>query len=704
MVHKDASSMDHLRLRAPTEPAQRQNPASSLRSITPEVPLRSNLPMPLTSFVGRGAELVAVQQCLAEARLVTLVGTGGVGKTRLALSVAEEAIERFPDGSWLVELGPLADPTLVPQIVAAALCVRDQAGVSIVQSLKQALHFRRMLLLLDNCEHLAQVCAELVEDLLRGCPNLRILATSREPLGVAGEVAWRVPSLAVPDVGAAMSEHLNAYAAMRLFVERAVAAKPDFRVTDQNTPAIVEVCRRLDGIPLALELAAARVRLLSVEQIATRLDDRFRLLSGGPRTAPPRQQTLRATVDWSYALLQEPERRLFHRLAAFAGGWTLEAAEAICAGTGIESTEVLDRLGHLVDHSLVMVDEEAGQIHYRLLETMRQYATERLEESGESATIRGRHRDWFLAKAESSPFELFDPDHVAWLATELDNLRVALRWSIQTGDMEEGLRLATRISAFWYQRGSSSEARMWFAELQAQARGTASPALAAALIWAAGLMDRHGDPNAARGLLRESRAIARQLGDAASVASGLFHEAGIALRAGDIAQAQLLSEEGLSVSRTNALSTMEYYHLMGLGLAALEGGYHTRAATLGAECLALAERIGHARGSVNALYILGRAAVGRGDHVKGRDLLDQSLARYRQYSDLDGMLWSLRGLGHLALDQGDATAARSFFRESLALAHDGGDRWELARSLEGLAGASVEARPERTVQLAGAGW
>jgi predicted ATPase len=388
MVQKDASLHDHLRLTAAGEPATPQKTAPLLRTPPQEMPLRSNLAVPITSFIGRGGELAAVRQRLTAARMVTLIGAGGVGKTRLALRVAEEALDDYPDGVWLAELAPLVDATLVPYVVAAAVGVREQAGVSIVQSLKQVLHLRRILLVLDNCEHLAQACAELAEDLLGACPDLQILATSREPLGTNGEVAWRVPSLDLPDPRApTMTERLTAHSATLLFIERATAARPDFRVTDQNAAAIGEVCRRLDGIPLALELAATRVRLFSVEQIAGRLDDRLRLLAGGRRTAPSRQQTLRATLDWSYALLQEPERRLFNRVAVFAGSWTMDVAESICAGAGVEPGDVLDAVGHLVDQSMVVADEQAGQVRYRLLETMRQYATEKLQDSGESVAV-----------------------------------------------------------------------------------------------------------------------------------------------------------------------------------------------------------------------------------------------------------------------------------------------------------------------------
>jgi non-specific serine/threonine protein kinase len=666
---------------------------------------RTNLPAALTSFVGRSGELLTVRQFLTDSRLVTLVGAGGVGKTRLALRVAEDVLQDYTDGVWLVELAPLADPTLLPNVVAAAVRVRDRAGVSVVQGLKNALRLKHMLLVLDNCEHLVQACAELAEDLLGACPTLQILATSREPLGASGELAWRVPSLDVPKLhGQTSTDDLAAHAATLLFIERARAARPDFRVTLQNASAIGEVCRRLDGMPLALELAATRVRLLSIEQISARLDDQLQLLAGGRRTAPSRQQTLRATLDWSYVLLQPPQRRLFNRLAAFAGSWTLEAAETVCGAAGINPGEVLELLGTLVDQSLVVVEEQSGRVRYRLLEPMRQYAAQKLEESGESQLIRNLHRDWFLAQAERSPFELMDPEHIVWLGDEIDNMRAALRWSIQQGAVEPGLRLARAAGAYWYQRGFYSEGRAWLAELLAQPPYANSVARAAALIWVAHLINLQGELSAALGVTDEGLVMARKLGDPATIGTGLFCKAGIVLRTGDLEQAQSLFEESLSVCRRNGLSStaLEYYDLHCLGLVAVEAGDSARAATLGTECLALAKRIGHVRGSANSLYLLGRAAVSRGDYAHGRELLEQSLAWYRKDTDWLGLEWCLRALGHLALQLGDTHRARRHFRENLALAQASGDTSELAWSLEGLTGALLNSEPDRAVRLAAA--
>jgi non-specific serine/threonine protein kinase len=369
----------------------------------------TNLPISLTSFIGREREIAEVTRLLAgppsESRLLTLTGAGGCGKTRLALRVAGEALGDFPDGVWLVELAALADPALVAGAVAMAVGVREVPGRALTESLVDHLRDRTLLLILDNCEHLVAAAAGLADVLLRSCPRLRVLATSREPLGSAGETIWRVPSLTLPPLSAAdapLLEPLTRYEAVRLFVERARAAVPAFAPSAENAPALVEICRRLDGIPLAIELAAARVRVFSAAQIAARLDDRFRLLTAGPRTALPRQQTLRATVDWSYDLLAEPERALLRRLSVFAGGWTFEAAEAVAAGDGIQTHAVLDLMAQLVDKSLVIAEEQRGAVRYRLLETIRAYARDRLLEAGEAERTRDRHLAYFLGLAEEA--------------------------------------------------------------------------------------------------------------------------------------------------------------------------------------------------------------------------------------------------------------------------------------------------------------
>ena len=367
----------------------------------------NNLPLQPTTFIGRDKELTELKRLFAAARLLTLTGSGGCGKTRLGLQLAADSLERFPDGAWLVELAPLSDPGLVPRTAATVLALEEEPGKPITTTLVEHLKDKRALLLLDNCEHLLGACATLAESLVRQCPHLTILASSREALGIAGEQTYRVPSLSLPDPKETPTPaSIASFEALQLFVDRCLKVDADFRVTGENAATLVSICHRLDGIPLAIELAAARVRSLSVEELNRRLDHRFRLLTGGSRTALPRQQTLRSLIDWSYDLLHDPEKLLLQRLSVFAGGWTLEAAECVCAGGDVEDGAVLDLLTSLIDKSLVAVDQSDARSRYRLLETVRQYARERLVESGGAEAIRERHRDYFVALAEEADNKL----------------------------------------------------------------------------------------------------------------------------------------------------------------------------------------------------------------------------------------------------------------------------------------------------------
>lgn len=419
---------------------------------------RHNLPASLTSFVGREHELTEVRELLRHTRLLTLTGTGGVGKTRLALEAARTVTDEYPDGVWLVELAALTDPVVVPQAVATVLGVREQPGQAVADALGDGLGTRRMLLVLDNCEHLVDACAALVDMVLRAAPKVHVLATSREALRVVAETVYRVPSLGLPtEQWVPSPDRLTAYEAVLLFVERARAACPGFGVTDENSRAVLDVCQRLDGIPLALELAAARLRHLAVEQLAARLHDRFRLLTAGSRTALPRQQTLRATLEWSFDLLTEEERVLFRRLAVFAGGFSLAAAEAICAGEGIAEEQVLDLVAGLVDQSLVLTEEQHGDVRYRLLETVRQYGQEQLDAAGETTALRRRYRDWYVALAEQACQGLRERHPAIWLQTierEQDNLRALLQTSTTATNAAEARRSLWEVLwRYWELRG-----------------------------------------------------------------------------------------------------------------------------------------------------------------------------------------------------------------------------------------------------------
>ncbi len=597
---------------------------------------RHNLPLQLTSFVGREQALAELGHLLARTRLLTLTGAPGVGKSRLSLQLAGEALDAFADGVWLVELAPLVDPILLPHAVAEVLGVQEQSGRPLMSTLADALRHQQILLVLDNCEHLIDACAALAERLLRACAQVEIVATSREPLGIGGETAWPVPSLVVP--GDSLPRSAGSMAtfveceAMRLFVERAHMATPTFTLTEHNTGAVAQICRRLDGIPLALELAASRVRVLSVEHLAARLDaaigergplrsdDRFRLLTAGSRVALPRQQTLRAAVDWSYALLAEPEQVLLRRLAVFADGWTLEAAEEVCAGDGIAAEDVLELLVQLVNKSLVVVVEApAGEQRYRLLETLREYGFEKLRESGEEAAVRTRHLLWFVALAQRGyPLE-HGAEQAAWysrLQADQDNQRAAMAWSKLAAEraartlLDEGLVLAREarsayattvslliLGAIAMIEGDLERAAALMDESltplgEVSDEGDRYVAALSSLYWRAGLARFQGKYDRATALLEEGLALARDQHDIWSIAFGLAVLGRVAWLQGDLVRAVALQRESLALRRELADRHGITVCLEGLAWVANGQGQPVSAARLFGAAEALRERIG----------------------------------------------------------------------------------------------------------------
>ncbi len=493
----------------------------------PVVERPNNLPIALSSFVGRGREISEVEALLAGNRLLTLTGPGGSGKTRLALRVASRVLEGFEDGAWLVELAPLSDPGLVIRAVAFVLGVREGPGGSLLEVLSDHLRSRRLLLVLDNCEHLVGASASLAEALLRRCRNLSVLATSREALGVTGEAVFAVPPLALPDPRRPPAvEGLPEYEAARLFVERARAVNHGLSLTEENASAVAQVCCRLDGMPLAIELAAARAKALSIEQISSRLDDAFRLLKGGAsRTAMARQRTLRATMDWSYGLLTEEERALLRRLSVFAGGFTLEAAEAVGAGGGIEEAGVLDLLASLVDKSLVPLEDRGGGARYRLLETVRQYASEKLGAEAEEKGAGGRHARYYLALAEEAEPELKGERQEEWLERlegDNDNLRAAMRFLLDADEVDTSLRLAWALWLFWWYRSHHEEGRHYADEVLTKGYSL-SVGQRAKVAWIRGVTSygRESAEEAAQ-LCQESVNLFREAGDQTNLALTLM--------------------------------------------------------------------------------------------------------------------------------------------------------------------------------------
>ncbi|MDP6714686.1 MAG: tetratricopeptide repeat protein, partial [SAR202 cluster bacterium] len=626
-------------------------------------------PVQLTSFVGREQQVEEVTEELADSRLVTLTGTGGIGKSRLALQVGAELGEAYPDGVWLVELASLTNPALVVGNLASTLGVREEPDRPLLETLTEYLVRKSPLIVLDNCEHLVEACASLVSHLLRSCPNLDVLATSREALGVPGESIWQVSPLSMPGPGGGETiEGLMEYEAVRLFAERASSVQSSFMLTQQTAPVVGQICQRLDGIPLAIELAAARVRVLSIGQIAERLEDRFRLLTSGSRTTLPRQRTLRAAVEWGYDLLDEHERSLFNGLSVFSGGFSLEAVESVCAGEGADEYETLDLLSSLVDKSMVMVVEGmGGSARYRLLETLREYGWERLEESGKTQETHRKHAAHFVALAEESEPELAGPHQASWLKRlqqEHDNLRAALRWSVESEDAETGLRLGGALWRFWQVRGHLSEGRKGLAGVLALPGASESiEKRAKALNGLGALTYDQGDYDAARPLWAECLAMRRELEDMVGVAASL-----------------------------NNLGNLTYHQ-----------GDHDAARPLHEESLAIKRELGDRSGVATSLNNMGLMAFDRSDYADARVLMEESLAIRKEIGDKRVIAGSLGNLGLIAKEQGDYPGAYALYEETLSTMIELGHRHSIPSMLENFASLAVAlSQPERSLCLAGA--
>jgi len=638
-------------------PRLRQDfPALRSLEVTP-----NNLPQQVTSFIGRERELSEVRKLLGSARLLTLVGTGGLGKTRLSLQVAADVLDDYPDGVWCVEFAPLADDRLVAQAVASVLGVKEEAGRPLVEALAKYASDRRALIILDNCEHLIHACAELAAMLLRTSPQLRLLASSREPLRVAGETVYPMPALAVPDpAGTIALDALVQYESVRLFIDRAEAAQPAFRVTRANAAAITDICRRLDGIPLAIELAAARVRAMSVEQIAAHLSDRFRLLTGGDRTALPRQRTLRACIDWSHDLLSENERALLRRFAVFAGGFTLEAAEKVATGDDFLEADALDLASHLVEKSLV--EREAGGERYRLLETVREYAKQKLAESADEPATRARHLAFYVAIAETAQPLLVGPQAAEWLARldlERENLLAAHAWcDCADGGGELGLRLASAMRRYWFVRGLLGLGlRVTIEALGRPGAQAASAARCHSLFGAGEMASWMARYTEAQRHLTESVAIAHSLGDRYALERALQPLARAALGLGNAAAARRHLEEALALARDLGKPRRIAGALTGLAQVHRAQGELTAAERLYREALVLARELRDPELIGVGLLNLAMASIGRNATDDARPMLAEALAIAEETSS------RLTGQSVLEVCAGLA-AARSEWRHS----------------------------------------
>jgi predicted ATPase/class 3 adenylate cyclase len=713
----------------------------------------NNLPIQLTTFIGREHEIAEVKQELESHRLVTLTGSGGTGKTRLSLQVAADMLEKFEHGVWFVELAPLTDPELIPQTILSAMSVQEQQGKTPLNLLEEYLHNKKSVIVLDNCEHLIESSARLANALLNAAPALKIMASSREALGVKGELAYPVPSLKLPDIKhLPILEQLSQYEAVRLFIDRASLVSPRFNVDENNAPFIAQICCRLDGIPLAIELAAARVKMMSVEQISARLDNRFRLLTGGARTALPRQQTLRALIDWSYDILTEPERLLLCRFSVFAGGWTLDAAEEVCVGQDailsgeavskddISSYDVLDLLTQLVNKSLVVVIEhsQSGETRYRMLETIRQYAREKLLEVGGGEAIRDQHLAYFVKLIEQAEPELYHSNQVFWLnklEDEIDNFRTAVEWALAK-DVESGLRIAAIPWRFWLGRTYLQEVNKWLKQLLEQYKAI-NALHAQALAIHSLCRFRQGDFSETIKLAKQSLEMARTLSDKQTEALSLAFLGVFMVAQGTVGDGTPLLEQALAIYRllrdkVGQADTAERL--------AINNNDMERAIAYTKESLALARELGDLSGMVFRLCWLSRLMFWTGDFISPIAWLEEALSISRQlgnqrseldvihtYGDLSYWqgnypqaithfenliqlsekigdhyqgLWAQVKLAYTVLRQGEIKQAHEMFSESIQNTQKAGLTIALVFAVEGLASLYVsQGRPERAARL-----
>jgi predicted ATPase/class 3 adenylate cyclase len=650
---------------------------------------RQNLPTHPTALLGRERELVDVRQLLeGGARLVTLTGPGGTGKTRLGLQVAADLLGDFEHGAFLVELAPISDPTLVPSTIAQALGVRDVGSRPIVDALSEHLRGQSLLLLLDNFEQVLPA-ASVVAVLLADCPGLAVLATSREPLRLRGEHEYAVMPLALPDAHRATTAEVASHApAVALFSQRARAIRADFALTDDNAPAVAEICARLDGLPLAIELAAARIKLLPPLALLNRLERRLQVLTGGARDAPARQRTLRDTMTWSHNLLDDVEQRLFRRLAVFVGGCTLEATEAVClADDGGAGFDALDVLASLVDKSLLrQVEGLDGEPRFTMLETIREYGLEQLVASGESEAMHRRHAAFFLARAERAEPHLHGREQLDWLAqleVEHDNLRAALAWSQSTPDgAEMGLRLAGALWWFWYLRGHFAEGWRQIEAGLATTADAPSRARITALVAAAHLSGCLGEFERLAALAERGLALATAAGDEWGTASSLGFLGEHARLQGDYQEATRLHEQSLDWFRRIGDRRGVYFELFRLAEVARNHGEYDRATALHEESLAMRREAGDKRGISASLLNLGEIAYRRANYSTAESLFDESLALRRELDDRPGIAWSLNSMGKVARARGQLERASVFLAAGLALQQRLGDKGGIATSLE----------------------
>jgi non-specific serine/threonine protein kinase len=661
----------------------------------------ASVPSEVNAFVGRERDLVRLRELLAQTRLLSLVGPGGVGKTRLAIRLVAEVRDAFPDGAWFVDLSHVADAALVPQAVADAFDIQQQPGQSWLSELSRLLSPHRILLVLDNCEHLVPTCAEFVDGLLRSCPELRVVVTSLQPLGTSGETIWRVPPLPIPGPFAHELGQLNSSEAVRLFVKRVQAHLPDFALTAANAQAVSEICRRLDGLPLALELVAARVESLGVAEVAQRIRDRFALAVSAAGRGPERQQTLQSALDWSCSLLSSRELVLLRRLSVFVGGWTLQAAEVVCADEILTAETMADTLGQLVTKSLVVVDHDGMRVRYRLLETVRAYASMQLDAAAEAEAIQLQHATFMVNLAARHDFDWMDLARHTPVAAEEDNLRAALDWAIQHERAQLAVQLTSAAFPVWLVEGHYFEGSGWLERILSMPAALSSEHRSAAMARAGRLRLILGDYRGAESLGQDVLQAHQARGDSLGIALALDLLGRVAQQRGNLARCGALQAEVVRRMREHnsprlALSLME------LGVVQSEIGDDDQLRRLIEEI----EAIGHERGepilAAAGLHLRALIAIHEGRQAMAADLLEQELEIRRPAGGQQGIIKALTIIGHVRLEQGQSRAASAALMEAVERARTSGELIRLLRALEGCARCVVNSDADAAVRLAGA--
>ncbi|MBS1517821.1 MAG: tetratricopeptide repeat protein [Bacteroidetes bacterium] len=646
----------------------------------------NNLPVQLTNFIGREEEIKHAKELLSNNRLLTLTGAGGAGKTRFALQTGADLIDDFLNGVWLVELAAISDTESLPEALINIFGLKEEPNKTPEETLTGYLKDKEILVILDNCEHLVTACAELAERLLISCPELKIIATSREALNCAGEQIYKIPPLTQPDPSdRESSEQLSKYESVRLFIERALAVNPDFQADKKNSASLAEICSSLDGIPLAIELAAARTKVLTVEQIRDRLDDRFNLLSDGKRTSLPRQQTLKALIDWSYDLLTEKEKLLWKRLSVFKGGWTIESAEGICSDNFISKKEIIDLLGLLAEKSIISFDYKKER--YSILETMKQYGADLLKTEKGTEKLFGRYLNYFMEFSENAEPRLSGEGIINWLEkleTDHLNLQSAIEWSVISGEREKGARLAGSLWRFWDIRGHISAGRKLTMGILNNPEGISKPALAKLILRAAQITRFQGDYKQAEKYYNDCLILSRELGDIPITAASLNGLGNVALDLKNYKLAKQYYLESLDLRRQTGDKDIIANSFNNLGNVAFILENYDECLKFYEESLKLKREIGDKRGIANSLHNLSNLAFDRNKFDLGRKYSEESLEIRKELGDKNGIAESLFNLGNVSMNSREFEKAQKFFEESLEIYRELEDKSDIEKALSSI--------------------